>query len=77
MEHKDSPVNYVLEFHDITPLEKLFFHHEDKNNIINIIQQGSRCHIDPIEEETIKSDLDAIIIRETINRPTQYSTQMR
>ena len=44
--HKDSPVNYGLEFRDTTDLEKLFFHHKEKPKIINIIQHGSCYHID-------------------------------
>ena len=60
--HKDIPVNYGSEFRDTTALEKLLLHHEDKNKIINIIQQGSCYHLDPIEEETRKSNLDAMII---------------
>ena len=47
--NKDSSVNYGSEFHDITALEKLFLHHEDKTKIINIIQQGSCYHLDTIE----------------------------
>ena len=39
---KDSPVIYGSKFHDIAPLAKLFIHHEDKTNIIKIIQQRSR-----------------------------------
>ena len=49
---KNSPLNYRLEFRDIASLEKLFLHHEEKTKIINITQQGSRYHLDPIEEET-------------------------
>ena len=45
--HKDRPVNYRSEFRDTTDLAKLFLHHKDKPNIINIIQQGSRYHLDP------------------------------
>ena len=63
MEHKDSPVNYGSEFRDITALEKIFLHHEDKTKIINIIQQGSCYHLNPIKEVTRKSDLDAMILR--------------
>ena len=51
---KDNPVNYRSEFRDIAYLAKLFFHHEDKTNIINIIQQGSHYHLDTIKEETLK-----------------------
>ena len=40
--HKDSPVKYVSEFRDIAALAKLFFYHEDRTNIINIIQHGCR-----------------------------------
>ena len=36
---------------------------EDKTKSINIIQQGYCYHINTIEEETRKSDLDAMIIR--------------
>ena len=61
--HKDIPVNYGSEFCDTTSLENLFLHHEDKTKIINIIQHGSCYHLDPIEEETRKSDLDAMILR--------------
>ena len=61
--HKDSPVNYGSEFRDTTALEKLFLHHKDKTNIISIIKQGSRYHLDPIKEETRKSDLSAMILR--------------
>ena len=68
---KESPVNYGLEFHDIAFLEKLFLHHEEKTNIINIIQHGSSYHINPIEEETRKSDLDAMLIRG--NHKSSYS----
>ena len=60
---KDSPVNYGSEFCDIASLAKLFLHHKDKTKIIIIIQQGSRYYINPIEEETQKSDLDAMILR--------------
>ena len=61
--HKDSPSNHGWEFRDTTALAQIFLHHEDKTKIINIIKHGSRYHLDPIEEETIKSDLDAIILR--------------
>ena len=61
--HTDIPVNYGSEFRDTTASEKLFLHHEDKTKIINIIQKGSRCHLNPIEKETRKSDLDTMILR--------------
>ena len=61
--HKDSPVNYGLEFCDTTALEQLFLHHEDKTKIISIIKHGSRYHLNPIEEETRKLDLSAMILR--------------
>ena len=61
--NKDSPVDYGLEFRDTTALETLFLHHEDKTKIISIIKHGSRYHLDPIEEETRKSDLSAMILR--------------
>ena len=38
-------------------------HNEEKNKIINIIQQGSPYHHDQIEEEKQKSYLDAMILR--------------
>ena len=60
---KDSSVNYRSEFRDTMALSKLFLHHEDKTKIINIIQHGSCYHLDPIEEETRKSDLDAMMLR--------------
>ena len=52
-----------MEFCDITAEAKLFLHHEYKTEIINIIQQGSCYLIDTIEEETRKSELDAMIFR--------------
>ena len=52
-----------MQLRDIASLETLFFYHEYKTNIVNIIQQGCRYHLNPIEEETRKSDLDAIILR--------------
>ena len=61
--HKDSPVSDGLDFRDITTLARLFLYHEDKSKIINIIQQESRYHIYPIEEETRKSDLETMILR--------------
>ena len=61
--HKDSPVNYGSEFRDTTALAQLFLHHEDKTKIINIIKNGSCYHLDPINEETRKSDLSAMILR--------------
>ena len=61
--HKDSPVNYRLEFRDTTALAQIFLHQEDKTNNINIIKHGSRYHLDPIKEETRKSDLDAMILK--------------
>ena len=60
---KDSPLNYILEFRNILSLAKLFLHHEDKTNIINIIQKGSCYRLNPIREETRKSDLDTMILR--------------
>ena len=62
-EQNGSPLNYGSEFRDTSYLIKLFYHHEDKINIINIIQQGSHYHLYPIEQETRKCDLDAMIIR--------------
>ena len=75
--HEDSPVNYGLEFRDTTALEQIFLHHKDKTKIISIIKHGSRYHLDPIEYETRKSDLSAIILRGTINLLNQYSMQQR
>ena len=69
--HKDSPVNYGSEFRNTTALEKLFLHHKDKTKIINIIQQGYRYHLNPIKEETRKSDLDVMIIR--VNHKSSHS----
>ena len=60
---KESPVKYGSECHDIASLEILLFYHENKTNIINIIQQGSCYHLGPIEDKTRKSDLDAMTIR--------------
>ena len=59
---KDSPVNYGSEFRDTAALAKLFLYHEERTKIVNIIQQVSREHFDPINEKTRKH-LDAIIIR--------------
>ena len=44
-------------------LAQLFLHHKEKTKNINIIKHGSRYHLDPIEEETRKSDLDEMILR--------------
>ena len=63
MAQNDSPVNYGSEFRDTAASAKIFFCHEDRTKIINIIQQGYRYHLNPIEEETPKSDLEAMIIR--------------
>ena len=52
---KDSPVNYGSEFRDIASLAKLFLHHKDKTNMVNIIQKGSNYHLNPI---TIRTDID-------------------
>ena len=51
---KYIPVNYGSEFQDTEALKKLFFHHEGRAKIIDIIQQESRYRLDPIEEETQK-----------------------
>ena len=51
---KDTPVNYGSEFCGKASLEKWFLYHEDKTKIINIIQKGSRYHLNPIQEETQK-----------------------
>ena len=48
--HNNIPVNNGSEFHNMTSLAKLFLHHEGKTKIINIIQQGSRYHLDTIKE---------------------------
>ena len=61
--HKDIPFNYGSELRDTTDLAQLFLHHEYKTKIITLIKHGSCYHIDPIEEETRKSDLDEIILR--------------
>ena len=65
--HEDIPVNHGSELRNIASLAKLFLHCEDKTKIINIIQQESRCHLEPIKEETKKSDLDAMILRRNHN----------
>ena len=49
---KDNPVIYGSQFRNIASLEKLFLHHEDKTKINNIIQQGSRYHLDLIPTRT-------------------------
>ena len=59
----NSPLNYESEFCNTAELTKLFYYHEERVNIINIILKGSCYHLDPIEEETQKSDLDAMITR--------------
>ena len=43
------PLNYESEFCNTAELTKLFYYHEDRVNIINIIQKGYRYHPDPIE----------------------------
>ena len=60
---KGIPLYLGSEFQDITRIIKLFSHHEDKNRMVNIIQKGSRYGLSPIEEATIKSDLEAILLR--------------
>ena len=60
---KGSPLNYVLTFWGITGTKNLFSHHEDKYRIVDIIQKGSHYHISPIEEVTIKSNLEAMLLR--------------
>ena len=52
-----SPLNYGSGLHDISKSSKIFNYHKDKINIISIIQQGSRYHLSPIDEENRKSDL--------------------
>ena len=59
---KDSSVNYGPEFRNAAALSQLFLYHEERTKIVNIIQQVSREHLDPINEKTRKH-LDAIIIR--------------
>ena len=59
---KYSPLNQGTEFRDTASLKNIFCH-EDRVKIINIIQQGSCYHLDPIEEVTQKSDLDVMILR--------------
>ena len=61
--HKDIPVNHGLEFRYTTVFTQLFLHYEDNTKIINIIKHGSCYHLDTIEKETRKSDLDAMILR--------------
>ena len=51
---KDSQVKYVPEFRNTAALVKLFFYNEEKNNIINIIQQRSCYHLHPIKGEIRK-----------------------
>ena len=60
---KYRSVNYRPELGNIASLETLFLHHKDKTKIVNIIHQGCRYQLDPIEEETQKYDLDAMILR--------------
>ena len=68
---KGSPVNYGSKLCNTTALAKLFLYHKDKNKIINIIQKGSCYHLNPIKEETRKSDLDAMILR--VNHKSSHS----
>ena len=68
---KNIPVNYGSEFRDIVSLAKIFLHREDKNKIVNIIQEGYYYHLNPIEEETHKSDLYALILR--VKRKSPHS----
>ena len=46
-EQNDSPLNYGSEFRNTTDLATLFYYHEDKSRVINIIQQGPLYHVDP------------------------------
>ena len=60
---KDSPLKYGSEFRGTAALSRLFCYHEEKSNIINIIQKGLCYNLDTIYEETIKSYLDAMVLR--------------
>ena len=68
---KDSTVKYGSEFRDIASLERIFLHHEEKTKIINIIQQVSCYHLNTIEEETRRQDVDEMILRGKLNHTTQ------
>ena len=60
---KYRTLHYISEFSNTAALTKLFYYNEDRVKIINIIQQGSSYYQYPIEEETWKSYLDAMILR--------------
>ena len=68
---KVSPLKHGSELRDTADLSKLLYYHKYNINTINIIQQGSSYHLYPIEEETQKSDLEVIIVRE--NHKSSYS----
>ena len=60
---KGSPLDHGSEFRHIAWITKLFSHHEDKDIIVYIIQKGLPYHLSPIEEATIKSDLENMLLR--------------
>ena len=59
----DSPLYYGSEFRNTTDLSSLFHYHENKIKIVKIIQKVFCYHLDPINEETIKSELDTMVLR--------------
>ena len=52
---KGSPLDYGSEFWDLTRTAKLFSLHEDKDKIMDMIQQGSQYHLLSIEKSNITS----------------------
>ena len=60
---KGSPIYYGSEIWDITGIDNLFHYHEDKERIFEIIQRGSRYHLSPIEDTTMKLDLEDMLLR--------------
>ena len=64
-------LKYISEFRNTVELSILSYYHEDKRNIINIIQQGLSYHLDPINRKTRKSYLDAMVLN--VNHKPSHS----
>ena len=58
-----SPFGYGSKFRNPNVIVSILKYHEDKENMVRVIQEASHYHLTPIEDESRMSCLEEIILR--------------
>jgi hypothetical protein len=58
----DSPLGYKLEFKPIETLELIFKNHPTWSQMKRVLEQGSKCPLQPLDEEDRVKDVEEALV---------------